>query len=88
LDEVERLLAASQDALRAAVRELPGLLRYYVGIDREQGTVTNTSVWDTMEHARAMNELQAMLAQRSIMEGAGVEFDPITNHEVLWSLDR
>jgi hypothetical protein len=41
-----------------------------------------------MEHARAMNELQAMLAQRSIMEGAGVEFDPITNHEVLWSLDR
>ena len=68
---VERLLAASEDALRDALHELPGLVRYYVGIDRDPGTITNTSLWDTMEHARAMNELQPMLAQRPIMEGAG-----------------
>jgi hypothetical protein len=53
LDEVERLLAASEDALRDVLHERPGLMRYYVGIDREQGTVTNTNVWDTVEHARA-----------------------------------
>lgn len=85
--EVERLLAASEEALRAPLRELPGLVRYYVGIDRDVGTVTNTSVWDTIEHALAMNELQPMQAQRPILEGEGVVFEPITNHEVLWSLD-
>ena len=87
VDEVERLLAASEEALRAPLRELPGLVRYYVGIDRDVGAVTNTSVWDTIEHARAMNELQPMLAQRPLLEGAGVVFETITNHEVLWSLD-
>ncbi len=88
VDEVERLLVASEDPLRDALQELPGLVRYYVGIDRDQGTVTNTSVWDTIEHARAMNELRAMLAQRPILEAAGVEFDSITNHEVLWSIGQ
>jgi len=28
-----------------------------------------------------------MLVQWPTMERADVEFDPITNHEVLWSLD-
>jgi hypothetical protein len=86
-DEVERLMAASEDALRAPLRELPGLVHYYVGIDRGARTVTNTSVWDTLEHALAMRDLQAMHAQRPLLEGAGVAFEPITNHEVLWSLD-
>jgi hypothetical protein len=87
VDEVERLLAASEEALRAPLRELPGLLHYYVGIDRDAGTVTNTSVWDTIEHARVMNELRPMLAQRPLLEGAGVVLEQVTNHEVLRSLD-
>jgi len=87
VDEVDHLLAASEDALRDALQELPGLMHYYVGIDRDAGTVTNTSVWDTIEHARAMNDLQPMLGQRPVLEAAGVEFDRITNHEVLWSID-
>jgi hypothetical protein len=33
-----------------------------------------------------MDTLQAMLAQRPILEAAGVEFEPITNHETLWEL--
>jgi hypothetical protein len=85
--EIESLMAASDEALRASLRELPGLARYYVGIDRDVGTVTNTSVWDTIEHARAMNELRPMLAQRPILERVGVVFEPVTNHEVLWSLN-
>jgi hypothetical protein len=58
-----------------------------VANDRDLGEVTNTNVWDTIEHARAMNEPRPMLAQRPILEGAGVVFETITNHEVLWSLD-
>ena len=33
LDDVERLLAASEDALRDSLQALPGLLRYYVGCE-------------------------------------------------------
>jgi len=34
----------------------------------------------------AMGSLKAMLDLRAGFEAAGVEFEPITNHEVLWEL--
>ena len=36
LDDAERVLAESEAALRGPLQELNGLLRYYVGIDRER----------------------------------------------------
>jgi hypothetical protein len=86
LDQAERLLAASEQALREPLRQLAGLLHYYVGIDREHGYVTNVSVWETLEDAHQMDTLTAMLAQRPILEQAGVTFEPITNHETIWGI--
>ena len=63
---------------------LDGLVHYYVGIDRVRGALTNVSVWDSLDHAHQMDTLPAMLAQRPILEAAGVSFQPITNHETLW----
>jgi hypothetical protein len=85
-DDVQRLLQESESSLRPAITALPGLVRYYVGLDRSTGTMTNTSVWDSREHAMAMASLKAMLELRSVFEVAGVEFESITNHEVLWEL--
>jgi hypothetical protein len=86
LADAERLLAASEQALRAAIQALPGLIHYYVGIDREQGSLTNVSIWDSLEHAHQMDTLQAMLAQRPILEAAGITFERITNHATLWEI--
>jgi hypothetical protein len=57
-----------------------------VGIDRARGQVTNVSVWDSMKHAHAMTHLPAMLAQRPVLEAAGVAFETITNHDALWTI--
>ena len=57
LTEAESSLAASEDALRDALEAMPGLVHYYVAIDREHGQLTNVSVWDTLEHAQAMSSL-------------------------------
>ena len=86
LGDAERALAASETALREALKVMPGLVHYYVAIDRDAGQLTNVSVWDTMDHARAMSELAAMLAQRPLLEAAGVTFEPITNHDTLWTI--
>ena len=86
LATAERLLAESERALRGPLSQLAGLLHYYVGIDRERGFLTNVSVWDTLEHAHQMDTLAAMLAQRPILEAAGIGFEPITNHETLWTI--
>jgi len=84
--DAERLLADSERALRDALTHLDGLVHYYVGIDRVRGALTNVSVWDSLEHAHQMDTLQAMLAQRPILEAAGVVFETITNHETLWTI--
>jgi len=86
LAAAERLLAESERALREPLGRLPGLVHYYVGIDRERGYLTNVSVWDSLEAAHQMDTLQAMLAQRPILEGAGISFEVITNHETLWTI--
>jgi hypothetical protein len=86
LAEAERLLVESEAALREPLRELNGLLHYYVGIDRELGYLTNVSVWETLDDAHQMDTLQPMLAQRPILEAAGVTFETITNHETLWTI--
>jgi hypothetical protein len=82
----ERLLAESERALREPLSRLSGLLHYYVGIDREAGYLTNVSVWESLEAAHQMDTLQAMLAQRPLLERAGVTFEVITNHETLWTI--
>jgi quinol monooxygenase YgiN len=86
LAEAEAALAASELALRDALTAMPGMIHYYVSIDRDAGQLVNVSVWDTMEHATAMSQLAEMLAQRPVMEAAGVTFHPITNHDTLWSI--
>jgi hypothetical protein len=84
--DAEHLLAESEQALRGALTNLPGLLHYYVGIDRARCYLTNVSVWDSLEHAHQLDTLQAMLAQRPVLEAAGVTFETITNHETLWTI--
>jgi hypothetical protein len=84
--EVEARLRESEASLRPAILRLPGMLHYYVGLDRAAGFMTNTSLWDSLEHAQQMSSLPEMLALRAVFEGAGVRFEPITNHELLWKL--
>jgi hypothetical protein len=86
LAEAEQLLGASEAALREPLEQLHGLLHYYVGLDRKLGVLTNVSVWETLDDAHQMDSLQAMLAQRPLLERVGVEFEAITNHETLWAI--
>ena len=82
----ERLLFESEQALRVPLTRLSGLLHYYVGVDRVHGQLINVSVWDSLEHAHQLDTLPEMLAQRPILEAAGVSFEVITNHETLWTI--
>jgi hypothetical protein len=86
MDEAEQLLIDSDAALREPLQQLRGLVHYYVGIDREQGFLANVSVWETLEDAHQMDSLQAMLDQRPILEAAGIGFEPITNHDTVWTI--
>jgi hypothetical protein len=87
MDEAEQLLIDSEAALREPLQQLRGLVHYYVGIDREQGFLINVSVWETLKDAHQMDSLQAMLDQRPILQAAGISFEPITNHDTVWTIN-
>ena len=84
--DMQRLLRESETALRPALRALPGLLAYHVGIDVAASVLTNTSIWQSSDHAIQMDSLREMQELRTRFEALGVQFEPITNHEVLWSV--
>ena len=85
--QVKKLVEDSADPLVPALRGLPGLLYYHVAVDPETNTVVNVSIWKDLAAAKQMDSLQAMLAQRPILEGAGVTFDRIANYDPLWTID-
>jgi FPC/CPF motif-containing protein YcgG len=84
--QAEQLSAQAEAALREPLSQLRGLLHFYAGIDRERGYLTNVSVWETPEDAHQLDTFQPMLAQRPILEAAGVSFEPITNNDLLWTI--
>ena len=86
-DEVKRLISESATPLIPAIRGLRGLLYYHAAVDAKTNTVVNVSIWEAEADAEQMDTLAAMLAQRPILEAAGVEFDKIANYEPAWKID-
>lgn len=85
-EEVTERLRETRGSLEPAIRALQGVVAYYVGVDRESCTMTNTSVWRSLEDAMQMASLPEMLALREAFLELGVEFEPITNQDVLWEI--
>ena len=86
-DKIRRLIAESATTLVPAIRQLKGLLYYHAGVDAGTNTVVNVSIWETEQDARQMDTLAPMLAQRPILEAAGVTFDNIGNYEPEWKIE-
>jgi quinol monooxygenase YgiN len=80
---VERLRDA-ESVLVPAVRELPGLIDYYAGIDRDSGTMIRVSVWDSSEHAEAIATFPAIVSAKALFESFGVEWEPSVTYDVAW----
>jgi len=86
--EIAGLIADSAAPLVPALDALEGLLYYHASVDENTNTVVNVSVWKSEEAAKQMDKLAAMLAQRPILEAAGVTFDRIANYKPLWKIEK
>ena len=86
-ETVTRLVGQSAGSLVPALKQLRGLRYYHAGVDRATSTVVNVSIWDDVPAAKQMETLAPMLAERPILEAAGVRFDPIANYESLWTIE-
>jgi hypothetical protein len=86
---LRRMMLDAEAALRPGIEAMPGLLAFYAGADEENLSLIQTSVWDTLEHARQLDTFQPMLdaGKRFVDEGARFE-RPIMNYASLWRFGK
>jgi hypothetical protein len=86
LAEVDAMNKNVSEYLIPAIRRLPGLMHYYVGLSPE-GSIVHVSVWDSDEHAAQMGQLTEMTdTARREAEAVGVLFTPMVNYPITWTI--
>jgi hypothetical protein len=83
------MMIEAEAVLRPGIEAMPGLLAFYTGADEASLSMMQTSVWDTLEHAKQLDSFQPMLdaGRRFVAEGATFA-RPIVNYETLWRFGR
>jgi len=88
-DKVESMLNNEfKNHVAPAIKRLRGHIAFYVGIDKEKLTMSNVSFWETKEDALQMGTLKEMADMRATFKALGIEFNEMTNHDILWMLRR
>ncbi|TSE05923.1 hypothetical protein C1D09_021580 [Mesorhizobium intechi] len=85
LASLRAMMVAAEAELRPGIEALPGLLVFDAGADEATSSLINTSVWDTLEHARQLDTFQPMLDAGKRFVAAGARFErPIMHYSSLW----
>jgi hypothetical protein len=80
MDEAEAVLVPGIQAMR-------GLVSYWAGADEATSSLTNVSVWRTLDDAKQMDRFQPMLDLGTRFAELGATFErPIMNYAALWQL--
>ncbi len=84
--EVERMSRETAAYLVPAIRSLPGMLSYFAAVS-PSGSLVHVSIWDSDAHAQQMSHLKEMIVDaRQAALAVGVEFTPIVNYPVSWTI--
>lgn len=84
-ETMREMMLESEAVLRPGIEKLPGLLAFYAGADPTTCSLTNTSLWDTVENAQQLDRFQPMLDAAKRFAAAGARFDrPIKNFATFW----
>ena len=83
-----RLMAAEADSvLRPGIEAMAGLLAFYFGADEATSSLTNVSLWTSLEAAKQLDTFQPMLDLAKPFSAKGATFErPIMNYATLWQL--
>ena len=85
--ELRQMMTASLDRLKPGILKMRGLIHYYAGADEATASLTNVSVWNSLEDAKRLDTFQPMLDLGKEFAAKGASFErPIMNYATLWEL--
>jgi hypothetical protein len=85
--ELKKMMAESIAVLGPGIRQMRGLIHFYAGEDEAVTSLTNVSVWRTLEDAKQLDTFQPMLDLGKVFASKGATFErPIMNYASLWEI--
>jgi hypothetical protein len=78
-------MAEAESILLPGIRAMHGCRGYFAGSDPVTSSLSNVSIWNTLEDAKQMERFQPMLDLAKRFAGATFE-RPIMNYATLWQL--
>jgi hypothetical protein len=85
--EFLRMMIEADPILRPGIEAMTGLIDYYAGADEATLSLSNVSIWKTVDDAKQMDTFQPMLDLGNTFAEKGATFErPIMNHATLWQL--
>jgi hypothetical protein len=85
--ELRQMAVEADSALRPGIEAMAGLLAFYFGADEATSSLTNVSLWTSLEAAKQLDTFQPMLDLGKPFSAKGATFErPIMNYATLWQL--
>src|SRR5215472_5480993 len=85
--ELRQMAEEAELILRPGIEAMAGLLAFYFGADEATSSLTNVSLWTSIEAAKQLDTFQPMLNLAKPFTAKGATFErPIMNYETLWQL--
>ena len=85
--ELKKMMAESIVVLEPGIREMRGLIHFYVGEDEAVNSLVNVSLWRTLEDAKQLDTFQPMLDLGKVFVSMGATFErPIMNYASQWEI--
>jgi hypothetical protein len=85
--ELKKTMAESIAVLEPGIRQMRGLIHFYAGEDEAVNSLTNVSMWRTLEDAKQLDTFQPMLDLGKVFVSKGATFErPVMNYGLQWEI--
>ena len=85
--ELQQMMVEADSVVRPGIEAMPGLINFYAGADEATSSLTNVSIWTTLDNAKQLDTFQPMLDLGKAFVQKGAVFErPIMNYLTLWQL--
>ena len=85
--ELRQMMVEADPVLRPGIEAVAGLLAFYVGADEATFSLSNVSLWTSLEAAKQLDTFQPMLDRGKPFIAKGATFErPIMNYATLWQV--
>jgi hypothetical protein len=87
--ELRGMMMSALARLEPGVGKMHGFVHFYAGADEATSSLTNVSLWTSLEDAKQLDSFQPMLDLAKEFAAKGAVFErPIMNYATLWELPR